>query len=320
MTRKPHACRAWRGRTVRSELMLTLAVSLVAHVCTVLWIRSMPGPLREAAQGERYQERIVLLAERDEDMQFSQGGIEGFDDDATPRILRAPERSRQPEEELSEAEAGFARVVEPSLAEPAPRERQTIPDSDTPALDDEQVSEPEEARGVVEHQPASIDEADENWSPSEVGSNEEQVELLNGGEGGTGEFPEPGVGTRTGEIGDGDSPAAGDQGAPTSMGGDGQGTVGFRRGVEMRRSSNTSIPYPPEAWANRWQATCDMALDVDERGRVSRVLEVRCSSRTHIFEPAIRAHVLRHYRFQPAEENGVAVASVVRWRHRFVIQ
>lgn len=87
----------------------------------------------------------------------------------------------------------------------------------------------------------------------------------------------------------------------------------------MHPRSRREIPYPQEAWAEGWEAICDMALAVDARGHVTRVLEVRCSSHTDAFESEIRRFALRHYRFQPAYADGLAVASVVRWRHEFVI-
>ena len=74
-------------------------------------------------------------------------------------------------------------------------------------------------------------------------------------------------------------------------------------------------PYPPSKLLTEEEATLKLRLSIDERGRVVAVDPIgRADS---IFLAAARRHLLAHWRFKPASEDGRAVTSTTVITLRF---
>ena len=71
--------------------------------------------------------------------------------------------------------------------------------------------------------------------------------------------------------------------------------------------SELKPPYPPSKILSEEEAVLTLRLSIDERGRVVAVEPVGRADRD--FLDAARRHLLAHWRYQPAMEDGHAVAS-----------
>jgi protein TonB len=72
-------------------------------------------------------------------------------------------------------------------------------------------------------------------------------------------------------------------------------------------SSELKPPYPPAKLASEEEAVLRLRLAIDENGRVTAVDAVGAADRA--FLDAARRHLIAHWRYKPATEDGRAVAS-----------
>lgn len=83
-------------------------------------------------------------------------------------------------------------------------------------------------------------------------------------------------------------------------------------------ASELKPPYPGSKLASGEEAVLRLRLTIDERGRVVAVEPVGPADRT--FVAAARRHLLAHWRYKPATEDGRAVASSVVITLRFQLE
>lgn len=79
--------------------------------------------------------------------------------------------------------------------------------------------------------------------------------------------------------------------------------------------SELKPPYPPSKILSEEEALLTLRLTIDERGRVVAVDPVGRADRA--FLEAARRHLLAHWRYQPAAEDGRAVGSSITVNLRF---
>lgn len=80
-------------------------------------------------------------------------------------------------------------------------------------------------------------------------------------------------------------------------------------------SSELKPPYPPAKLASEEEAVLRLRLTIDENGRVAAVDAVGAADRA--FLEAARRHLIAHWRYRPATEDGRAVASSATITLRF---
>lgn len=82
--------------------------------------------------------------------------------------------------------------------------------------------------------------------------------------------------------------------------------------------SELKPPYPRTKLASGEEAVLRLSLSIDERGRVVAVEPIGRADR--VFLDAARRHLLAHWRYKPASEDGRAVASTIAVTLRFELE
>jgi protein TonB len=82
--------------------------------------------------------------------------------------------------------------------------------------------------------------------------------------------------------------------------------------------SELKPPYPPAKLASGEEALLRLRLTIDERGRVVAVEAIGPADRA--FVDAARRHLIAHWRYRPATEDGRAVASTTVISLRFQLE
>ena len=82
--------------------------------------------------------------------------------------------------------------------------------------------------------------------------------------------------------------------------------------------SELKPPYPRTKLASGEEAVLKLNLTIDERGRVVAVEPIGRADR--VFLDAARRHLLAHWRYKPATEDGRAVASTIAVTLRFQLE
>jgi protein TonB len=72
-------------------------------------------------------------------------------------------------------------------------------------------------------------------------------------------------------------------------------------------ASDVKPPYPPSKLRDGEEAALRLKLTIDERGRVTGVEAVGPAD--PVFLAAARRHLIAHWRYRPATEDGRAVAT-----------
>ena len=83
----------------------------------------------------------------------------------------------------------------------------------------------------------------------------------------------------------------------------------------LTRESDVKPPYPPSKLREGEETTLKLRLSIDERGRVTAVDPV--GSADPVFLAAARKHLMARWRYQPATEDGRAVATTTTITLRF---
>ncbi|MGE8284546.1 MAG: energy transducer TonB [Stenotrophomonas lactitubi] len=80
-------------------------------------------------------------------------------------------------------------------------------------------------------------------------------------------------------------------------------------GAQLQYRSNPPPSYPVQALRNHEQGTVLLRVEVDPRGQPVNV-SIERSSGSRSLDQAARQQVLRHWRFVPAERDGMAVPAI----------
>ena len=86
----------------------------------------------------------------------------------------------------------------------------------------------------------------------------------------------------------------------------------------LTRASELKPPYPRSKLASGEEAVLRLNLTIDDRGRVVAVEPIGRADR--VFLDAARRHLLAHWRYKPATEDGRAIASSTVITLRFEIE
>ena len=85
----------------------------------------------------------------------------------------------------------------------------------------------------------------------------------------------------------------------------------------MTRPDDLKPPYPESKILSGEEATLHLRLTISESGRVTAVDPVGAADR--VFLEAARRHLIAHWRYRPATEDGRPIASSVVISLRFLL-